>query len=117
MFKINGEDWELPVMGKTPTIGYEYTYTSKTTLDGKIHRKYVGRRFNATFSYAILTDAQVAKIKSWAESNDGVSVEISTPIDIFTGKAYLTILNAPQRFKPDTWTAWQLQLTGAEVVT
>lgn len=118
MFLINNENWELPQIGKTPKIGYEYEYITKTALSGKTYRTYIGRRFVASISYAFLTAEQIEKIMEYAKSV--VDIEIRTPIDTFEGKAQITITNMPSRFDTsetsDTWTGWTIDITGESII-
>lgn len=118
MILINNEDWELDTIGKTPQIGYDYEYITKTVINGKIHRIYRGRRFFANITYGILTAEQVTKLLNLIKSD--VTVKIRTPIDIFEGAAQIEITKMPSRFNKsntaDTWTEWKISITGVNLI-
>lgn len=118
MILINNTNWELDTIGKTPEIGYDYEYITKTAISGKIHRIYKGRRIYANISYATLTPTQAQNLLSLIDSN--VTVKIRTPFDIFEGAAQIKITKMPSRFDKsntaDTWTEWKISIVGVDYV-
>lgn len=120
MLKINDEDWELPQIGKSPKIGYEYEYTTKEVISGKIYRVPIGRRFTASISYAFLSDEQASVLLAMA-TGGAQHVEITTPFDTFDGNAFIEISSTPTRFKDnnnnETWTDWRVNITGSDLIS
>lgn len=119
MLKIEGVDFELPQMGREPSMGYSDEYTEKTMISGKIRRIYKGKRLYATFSYAFLTDEQISamdELLSTQRQNGYLNVEISTPYGEYTGGAIIELNSDQTRYKYDSttgkyvWTNWSLSL-------
>lgn len=123
MLKINNIDMELPQIGKEPKMGYSDEYVEKTMISGKIRRIYKGKRFNARFSYAFLTESQRATLNSLlaAQRQNGyLTVQIDSPFGSYSGQAIIDLGNQQTRFSynADTgeyvWTNWTLSLKGVD---
>lgn len=123
MLIINDINFELPQMGREPTMGYADEYIEKTMISGKIRRIYKGRRFYAKFSYAFLTAEQRATVNSLlaAQRQNGyLTVQISSPFGRYNGQAIIELGQEQTRFKYDetaqdyVWINWQLTLKGVD---
>lgn len=123
MLIINDINFELPQMGREPTMGYADEYIEKTMISGKIRRIYKGRRFYAKFSYAFLTAEQRATVNSLlaAQRQNGyLTVQISSPFGSYNGQAIIELGQEQTRFKYDetaqdyVWINWQLTLKGVD---
>ena len=123
MLKIEGIDFELPQIGKTPKMGYADEYVEKTMISGKIRRIYTGKRFYATFSYAFLTAAQAAQVNSLLadqRQNGSVNVQINSPYGTYSGAAILEVASDQTRFSIDpntgecVWVDWQMSIKGVD---
>lgn len=123
MLKIESVDFELPQMGREPTMGYSDEYIEKTMISGKIRRIYKGKRFYATFSYAFLTDEQISAVNellATQRQNGFLNVEISTPYGEYAGGAIIELNSDQSRFKYDNetgkyvWTNWSLSLKAVD---
>lgn len=123
MLKIENIDFELPQIGKEPKIGYVDEYIEKTMLSGKIRRIYKGKRFYATFSYAFLTEEQIANLNSILSAqrqNGYVTVHINSPYGNYAGSAILEVGSDQTRFSIDKktgecmWINWQMSVKGVD---
>lgn len=123
MLKIENIDFELPQIGKEPKIGYADEYIEKTMLSGKIRRIYKGKRFYATFSYAFLTEEQIANLNAIlaAQRQNGyVAVQINSPYGDYNGAAILEVASDQTRFAIDkdtgacVWVNWSMSVKGVD---
>jgi hypothetical protein len=123
MLMLNNADWELPQIGKEPTVGYEDEYVEKTMISGKIRRIYKGRRFYGNFSYAFLTTAQRDDLQTLLllqRTNGYIDVKISTPYGSFEGQAIIDVDASQTRFRYDTetgeyvWTNWRMSIKAVD---
>lgn len=119
MLTINGENWELPQIGKEPTMGYSDEYIEKTMISGKIRRIYKGRRFYAQFYYGYLTAEQRLNLENLlaTQREQGyLAVNISNQYGSFSGEAIIDLNENQRSFDPknDTWLDWQISLKAVD---
>lgn len=124
MLNIEGIDFELPQINKTPKMGYSEEFIEKTMISGKKKRIYKGRRFSAVFSYAVLTEDQINTFNELLElqrQQGYLNVELSSPFGTYAGGATIDIDEQQTRFKINrqtgaaTWANWQLTLKAIDL--
>lgn len=125
MIQVEGVDIEYPQIGREPQMGYTPEYIEKRMISGYIRRLYRGKRFNATFSYAFLTQEQIDEIRQLLDlqyQKGVLQIIISSPFGNYEGDAILELNGTQTRYKrdPDTgefvWTNWRINVQGARYV-
>ena len=123
MLKIENIDFEFATINKQPQFGYVDEFKEYDMLSKKKRRHYFGKRFTAVFSYAYLTDEQIAILNNVLNTQrvrGYVTAEMSTPSGDFRGNVNIEIKNAQTRFaKIDNkwvWTNYQIQVQGVDLL-